>query len=195
MTTDRQVEETRKSDPAVAVVIAAAVAVLVAVRWLSRLDWPVLAGIAAAVAAVLFAWWAVRPRRRLPRHRVRYMRLRARLRLHPGPGHATLFELWLRWGRGAAARRAKRARPSLTWRTRRFRPSQTSVLVGRAHYQRALRVPTEEHVIYIAPPRKGKSGALAEIIERYPGPVVVTTTRGPVFPGAQDGGTGDGGAR
>jgi hypothetical protein len=178
MTTKRQVEETRKSDPAVAVLIAAAVAVLVAVRWLSRLDWPVLAGIAAAVAAVLFVWWAVRPRRRLPRHRVRYMRLRARLRLHPGPGHATLFELWLRWGRGAAARRAKRARPSLNWRTRRFRPSQTSVLVGRAHYQRALRVPTEEHVIYIAPPRKGKSGALAEIIERYPGPVVVTTTRG-----------------
>ena len=28
------------------------------------------------------------------------MRLRLRLRLHPGPGHATLFELWLRWGRG-----------------------------------------------------------------------------------------------
>jgi type IV secretory pathway TraG/TraD family ATPase VirD4 len=30
----------------------------------------------------------------------------------------------------------------------------------------------------MAPPRKGKSGALAEIIERYPGPAVVTTTRG-----------------
>ena len=150
----------------------------VVVRWLARLDWLGLALVAAAVAGVLFAGWAVRPKRRLPRHRVRYMRLRVRLRLYPGPGHATLFELWLRWGRGAAARRAKRARPSLGWRARRFRPSQTSVLVGRAQYGRGLRVPVEEHVIFIAPPRKGKSGALAEIIERYPGPVVITTTRG-----------------
>ena len=55
MTTERQVEETGKSGPEVAVVIAAAVAVLVAVRWLARLDWPVLAGIAAGVVAVLFA--------------------------------------------------------------------------------------------------------------------------------------------
>ena len=52
------------------------------------------------------------------------------------------------------------------------------MLIGRAQYHRGLRVPTEEHVIFIAPPRKGKSGALAEIIECYPGPVVVTTTRG-----------------
>src|SRR5215472_19377274 len=170
--------EPSKSDPAVAVFIAVAIAVLLAGRWLARLEWPVLAGVAATVAGVLFGWWAVWPKRRLPRNRVRYMRLRLRLRLHPGPGHATLFELWLRWGPGAAARRARRARPSLSFWTRRFRPSQTSVLIGRAQYGRALRVPTEEHVIFIAPPRKGKSGALAEIIEQYPGPVVVTTTRG-----------------
>ena len=176
--TDRTTSEPSRSNPAVAIFVAVAAAVLLVVHWLARLDWLGLAGIAAAVAAVLFAWWAVRPKRRLPRNRVRYMRLRLRLRLHPGPGHATLFELWLRWGPGAAARRAKRARPSLTWRTRRFCPSQTSVLVGRAQYWRGLRVPTEEHVIFVSPPRKGKSGALAEIIEQYPGPVVVTTTRG-----------------
>ena len=175
--TDRRAGEPDKSGSG-AVVIAAAVAALAAVRWLARLDWPVLAAIATALTAVLFAVWAVRPKRQLPRHRVRYMRLRLRLRLHPGPGHATLFELWLRWGRGAAARRARRSRPSLTWRTRRFGPSQTSVLVGRAQYWRGLRIPVEEHVIFVSPPRKGKSGALAEIIERYPGPVVVTTTRG-----------------
>ena len=178
LTTERPGSEPGKSGTAVAVFIAAAIAVLLAVRWLARLDGLQLAGVAAAAAMVLFGWWAVRPQRRLPRHRVRHMRLRLRLRLHPGPGHATLFELWLRWGRGAAARRARRARPSLSWRTRRFRPSQTSVLIGRAQYHRGLRVPTEEHVIFIAPPRKGKSGALAEIIECYPGPVVVTTTRG-----------------
>jgi type IV secretion system protein VirD4 len=167
-----------KSGSAAAMFIAVAVAVLVAVRWLARLDGLQLAAVAAAGVAVPLAWWAVRPQRRLPRHRVRHMRLRVRLRLHPGPGHATLFELWLRWGPGAAARRARRARPSLSFWTRRLRPSQTSVLIGRAQYHRRLRVPTEEHVIFIAPPRKGKSGALAEIIERYPGPAVVTTTRG-----------------
>ncbi len=175
---DRRRNEPGNPDPAVAAFIAVAAAVLLAVHWLARLDWPVLAGIAAAAAAVLVMAWAAWPRRRLPRNRVRHMRLRLRMRLHPGPGHATSFELWLRWGPGAAARRARQARPSLTWAARRFRPSQTSVLVGRAQYGRGLRVPVEEHVIFIAPPRKGKSGALAEIIECYPGPVVVTTTRG-----------------
>ena len=167
-----------KAGPAAAVVIAAAVAGLLAVWWLARQDWLVRAAVAAGVAAAGFGCWAVWPRRRLPRHRVRHMRLRARLRLHPGPGHATVFELWLRWGRLAAARRARRSRRSLPLLTRWFRPSQTSVLVGRAHYGHALRVPVEEHVIYIAPPRTGKSGTLAEIIANYPGPVVATTTRG-----------------
>src|SRR5215831_11294862 len=132
--TTKTANEPGKSGPGVALFIAVTAAVLLVVRWLARLDWPVLAGVAAAVAAVLFGWWAVRPKRRLPRNRVRYMRLR----LHPGPGHATLFGLWLRGGRGAAARRARRARPSLSFRTRRFRPSQTSVLVGRAQYGRGL---------------------------------------------------------
>jgi type IV secretion system protein VirD4 len=176
--TNRTTKEPGKPGTVTAVFIAVAAAVLLIVHWLASLNWLELAGIAATAAAALFAWWAVWPKRRLPRNRVRYMRLRLRLRLHPGPGHATLFELWLRWGPGAAARRARRARPSLTWRTRRFRPSQTSVLIGRAQYGRGLRVPTEEHVIFVSPPRKGKSGTLAEIIEQYPGPVVVTTTRG-----------------
>ena len=112
---DAGTSEPGRSDPAVAIFLAVAAAVLLAVRWLARLDWLGLAAIAAAVAAALFVWWAVRPQRQLPRNRVRHMRLRLRLRLHPGPGHATLFELWLRWGSGAAARRARRARPSLSW--------------------------------------------------------------------------------
>jgi ABC-type nickel/cobalt efflux system permease component RcnA len=103
--TDRRIEEPRKAGPDAALVIVGAIAVLAGVRWLARLGRPVLALIAAAIVVVLFFVWAVRPRRQLPRHRVRFMRLRARLRLHPGPGHATVFELWLRWGRLAAARR------------------------------------------------------------------------------------------
>jgi hypothetical protein len=160
-----------------AIAVAGGVAVLVAVRWLSRLDDLVLTGLAAGVAVLGFGIWAVWPRRLLPRHRVRHMRLRARLRLHPGPGHATVAEMWLRWGRLAAARRARRSRPSLSRADRLLCPSQTSVLVARAHYGHGLRVPVEEHVIYIAPPRSGKSGTLADIIARYPGPVVATTTR------------------
>ena len=84
--TGRPGSEPGKSGTAVAVFIAAAIAVLLAVRWLARLDGLQLAGIAAAVAMVLFGWWAVRPQRRLPRHRVRHMRLRLRLRLTPAPG-------------------------------------------------------------------------------------------------------------
>ena len=57
--------------------------------------------------------WCFLPHGRLPRFRVRYLRLRLRLRLHPGRGHATVFELWLRWGRLAAFRRSGRSRPSL----------------------------------------------------------------------------------
>jgi type IV secretion system protein VirD4 len=162
-------------------VIAAAVVVVLAVRWLSRQSPLTLAGLAAGAAAVLFGGWAVWPRQRLPRHRVRHMRLRARLRLHPGPGHATAIELWLRWGRLASARRARRSRPSLSRMTRLFRPSQTSVLVARGHYGHRLRVPLEEHVIYDAPPRSGKTGTLAKHIVDYPGTVVATSTRADLY--------------
>jgi hypothetical protein len=179
--TDRRVEEPRKAGPDAALVVVAAIIVLAGVRWLERLGRPALALIAAAVVIVVFVVWVVRPRRQLPRHRVRVMRLRARLGLHPGPGHATAFELWLRWGRLAAARRARRSRPSLLRRERLLRPWQTSVLVARAHYGHALRVPVEEHVLYIAPPRAGKTGTLAEIIARHPGPAVVTSTRGDLY--------------
>ena len=63
------------------------------------------------------------PYRRLPRHRVRYLRLRLHLRLHPGAGHATVLELWLRWGRFAAFRRSRRARRSLTFWQRALGPA------------------------------------------------------------------------
>jgi len=76
-----------------AVVAAAGIAAVLVVRWLSGLDDLALAGLAAGTATVLFGCWAVWPQRRLPRHRVRHMRLRARLRLHPGHGHATVAEL------------------------------------------------------------------------------------------------------
>ena len=125
--------------------------------------------------------WCFGPHTRLPRFRVRYLRLRLHLRLHPGRGHATVFELWLRWGRLAAFRRSARSRRSLpAWR-RLCRPDEHSLVAGRAHYGHRLRVPVDEHLLVMAPPRTGKTGLLARIILRYPGPVVSTTTKHDVF--------------
>jgi len=166
------------SDIAWTAALAALLASIVLVHWLARVSALTIAGLGASVLVALIASWVIVPSRKLPRNRVRHMRLRARLRLHPGQGHATVFELWLRWGRLAAARRARRSRPSLSLAERLFCPSQTSVLVARAHYNHACRVPVEEHVIFVAPPRAGKTGALADVIAHHPGAVVATTTRG-----------------
>ncbi len=125
--------------------------------------------------------WCFLPRNRVPRFRVRYLRARLHLRLHPGRGHATVAELWLRWGRLAAFRRSRRSRRSLTAWQRLRRPALHSLLLGRAHYWHCLRIPVEEHMLVMAPPRTGKTGLLARIVMHYPGPVVSTTTKHDVF--------------
>jgi type IV secretion system protein VirD4 len=125
--------------------------------------------------------WALLPHGRLPRFRVRYLRIRLRMRLHPGRGHATVGELWLRWGRLAAFRRSARSRWSLSAWQRIRHPGLHSLFLGRAQYRHGLRVPVDEHVLVMAPPRTGKTGLLARLILRYPGPVVSTTTKADVF--------------
>ena len=73
--------------------------------------------------------WCFLPHSRVPRFRVRYLRARLHLRLHPGRGHATVAELWLRWGRLAAFRRSRRSRPSLTaWQRRARKPCSSMVM-------------------------------------------------------------------
>src|SRR6266568_4591315 len=66
------------------------------------------------------------------------------------------------------------------WRRLR-RPGLHSLFLGTAQYRHGLRVPVEEHVLVMAPPRTGKTGLLAGLILRYPGPVVSTTTKADVF--------------
>jgi type IV secretion system protein VirD4 len=122
-------------------------------------------------------WWAFGPARYLPRSRVRHLRLRLHLGLHPGKGFATLAALHLRWGRLAAVRRSGRIRPSLPLWQRVADPAAHSVLAGRAHLRHVLRVPMEEHVLVMAPPRTYKTAFLADVILRYPGPVLATTTK------------------
>ena len=129
-----------------------------------------------------FLQWAFIPRRKLSGHRVRVTRVRIRLRLHPGRGHATAFELWLRWGRFAAFRRSRWSRRRLSFGERLIAGTAAySTLIGRAHYRHGLRVPLEEHALIMAPPRTRKTGWLARVILHYPGPVVSTTTKHDVF--------------
>ncbi len=132
-----------------------------------------------AVAAALS--WAFLPARYLPNNRARYLRLRLRLRLHPGRGFATVFALWLHWGCLAALRRSRRIRHSLPLWLRLLNPHAHSVFLGRAHYRHGLRVPLEEHLLLMAPPRTFKTAFLADLILRYPGPVIATTTKADVF--------------
>ena len=55
------------------------------------------------------------------------------------------------------------------------------MFLGRAHYRHRLRVPLEEHVLVMAPPRTFKTAFLADVILRYPGPVIATTTKADIY--------------
>ena len=136
-----------------------------------------------AVVLVLaaFAAWAFLPARHLPGNRARHLRIRLHLRLHPGKGFAHVFSLWLRWGRLAALRRSAGSAPPSRCATASWIPREHSVFLGRAHYRHGLRVPLEEHVLVMAPPRTFKTAFLADVILRYPGPVIATTTKADVF--------------
>jgi type IV secretion system protein VirD4 len=125
--------------------------------------------------------WAFLPARYLPGNRARHLRIRLHLRLHPGKGFATVFGLWLRWGRFAALRRSGRIRRSASFWRRARDPEEHSVFLGRAHFRHRLRVPLEEHLLVMAPPRTFKTAFLADVILRYPGPVIATTTKADVF--------------
>src|SRR5579875_3891589 len=142
---------------------------------------PVMIRYAIALAVVLvlaaFAAWAFLPARYLPGNRARHLRIRRHLRLHPGKGFAHAVSLHLRWGRVAALRRSARIRPSLPLWCRVVGPGQQSVFLGRAQYRHGLRVPLEEHLLVLAPPRTYKTAFLADVILRYPGPVLATSTK------------------
>jgi type IV secretion system protein VirD4 len=125
--------------------------------------------------------WAFLPTRHLPGNRVRHLRTRLHLRLHPGKGFATAFSLWLRWGRLAALRRSRRIRQSLPLWYRMLAPGEHSVFLGRTHWRHGLHVPLEEHVLVMAPPRTFKTAFLADVILGYPGPILATTTKADIY--------------
>ncbi len=137
--------------------------------------------LALLLSLAAFIDWAYLPARHLPGNRVRSLRLRVHLRLHPGRGFATIFALHLRWGRLAALRRSGRIRRSLPLWERMLLPGEHSVFLGRGHWRHTLRIPLEEHILVMAPPRTFKTAFLADVILRYPGPVIATTTKADVF--------------
>jgi type IV secretion system protein VirD4 len=132
------------------------------------------------VLATVFAWTFL-PARYLPGNRARHLRIRLHLRLHPGKGFAHLFSLWLRWSRLAMLRHAGRIRPALPLRYCLLDPREHSMFLGRAQYGHGLRVPLEEHLLVMAPPRTFKTAFLADVILRYPGPVIAATTTMDVY--------------
>jgi type IV secretion system protein VirD4 len=132
------------------------------------------------VLAAAFTW-AFLPASYLPGNRARHLRIRLHLRLHPGKGFAHVFSLWLRWGRFAVLRRSARIRAALPLWYRIAEPHQHSVFLGRVHYRHALRVPLEEHLLVMSPPRMLKTAFLADVILRYPGPVIATSTKPDIY--------------
>lgn len=135
-----------------------------------------------ALAVLFFALkWAFWPRRSVPSNRVRHQRIRVHLRLHPGRGHATLFELWLRWSRWSSWRESSQTRPELgrihKWRNW----TEHSVLIGRAQWFRRVWMTVQEHTILISLPGMGKTGWLADAICNYPGAVVCTSIKDDLY--------------
>jgi type IV secretion system protein VirD4 len=131
------------------------------------------------VAAFLLARFLFFPQ--IHRNRVRHMRLRMHLKIYPFRGHASLFELWLRWGSLAAFRKSGRIAWGVGFWERLRHPDLYSVLVGTAHWGRKLRVTLEEHILILGPPRTGKSGLLARMILLYPGPALIATTKADLY--------------
>ena len=157
------------------------VGVLLAVVLLAanHLTWLIIVLVAAAVVGLALRF-ALGPQRKLPVNRVRYQRVRLWLRLHPGRGHATSFQLFWRWGRWASFRQSGRVRASLSWRQR-LHADEHSIYLGRAQHGRRVRVGLQENVLILAPPRVGKSGFLAKTVLHAPGPVVSGSTRDDIF--------------
>ena len=117
----------------------------------------------ALIALGAFSRWAFLPAHHLPRNRVRDMRARLHLRLHPGRGHATILELHLKWGRLSAFRQSKLTRPDLPWLYRLTHPQAHSVYLGRAQLGHGVRAGLNASGAVIGPPQSGKTRVLSRI--------------------------------
>jgi hypothetical protein len=114
--------------------------------------------------------------------RIRSIKWRIRLRMHPGPGFASFAELLFRWSRWAALHHGRRARPGLRLRHRlRSRTTDYAVRLGRGQWFRRAWARFEDQVLVMAAQRTGKSGIVADRILDHPGPVLATSTRADLY--------------
>jgi type IV secretion system protein VirD4 len=110
--------------------------------------------------------------------RVRRMKWRTLARTRPGPGFATLPEMWWRWGKLAPVRYGRRTRPSMgLWRRIRARPTEFAYRLGRGPYLRRCYATAEAQPLIIAPPRTAKTGMLGDLVIDWPGAVLTHDTR------------------
>ena len=89
-------------------ILALAVLFMMLNAWQLALGLFIIALLASLCLSVHWAFW---PRHTLPRHRVRHLKMRLFCRLHPGKGHATIFELRKHWSSKASAEKDRYARP------------------------------------------------------------------------------------
>jgi type IV secretion system protein VirD4 len=115
-------------------------------------------------------------------NRIRRMRWRIKLCLHPGPGFATTAELLFRWSRLAALHHGRRSRPGMKLRHRvTSRTTKYAVRLGRAHYGRRAYSRCEEQTVILSLPRVGKTGLLADRVIEHPGPALVAESRSDMY--------------
>ena len=95
-----------------------------------------------AVTAGLFVRFTV-----FSHDQIRRMRWRIRWHLHPGPGFASIAEMWFRWSRHAAIGHGRRARPGMGFHRRLTgRTTDYAVRLGRSQWFRRLYARLEDQV-------------------------------------------------
>jgi type IV secretion system protein VirD4 len=132
--------------------------------------------VALAVVGALFVKCTV-----LSTNQVRSMRWRTKLRMRPGAGFASHWEITFRFSRLAALYHGRRCRPDMTFWTRLVSPARLyAVRLGRAGVRRVY-ARGEDQVGIVAPQRTNKSGILADRVYGHPGAAVVVSTRDDLF--------------
>ena len=115
-------------------------------------------------------------------HQVRRMRWRTRLRLRPGTGFASHWEIMFRFSRLAALVHGRRCRPDMRITGRVLAPARMyAVRLGRAQLGRKAYARGEDQVGIIAPQRTNKTGILADRLYGHPGAAVAVTTRADLY--------------
>ena len=135
-----------------------------------------------AVAAPVLFYSRVMSKAGVSRNRLRALRWRIRARLRPGPGYASLPEVFFRWGRFAFLRGSHRGRPSMRfWRRIVSRTTRYAVRLGRVQYGRRAYSRLEDQCGTVAAQGSGKTGLLIDRILDHDGPVICSTSRDDMY--------------